>query len=91
MKCGLRLSIASSLLIILLLLFLKRYVEDIFEQYDAAAYLADSLKPDNQDGASQPADALGRLGDKVIVMAKLEEENTNWVQEELPEYVSDIF
>lgn len=26
-------------------------------------------------------------GDKVIVMARLEEENTNWVHEELPEYV----
>lgn len=26
-------------------------------------------------------------GDKVIVMAKLEEERTDWVEEELPEYV----
>lgn len=30
------------------------------------------------------------VGDKIIVMAKLEEEDTDWVQDELPEYVTPL-
>lgn len=29
-------------------------------------------------------------GDKVIVMARLEEENTDWVENELPEYATPL-
>lgn len=39
------------------------------------------------DESSRIISYHGPLEDKVIVMAKLEEENTEWVGEELPEYV----
>jgi hypothetical protein len=39
---------------------------------------------DRNDTASTPHGET-TPGDKVIVMAKLEEENTEWVEEELPE------
>ena len=72
------------------LLLLSRHIQDIFEQYSAATYLTDFLNSRHQAGIDQTAGVLDRLGDKVIVMAKLEEEHTNWVQEELPEYVDHI-
>ena len=87
MKCGLRLALSLSLLLTVLLLLLIRHIQDIFEQYSAAAFLADSLSSHRQHGIGRPPRFPG---DKIIVMAKLEEEHTNWVQEELPEYVIHI-
>lgn len=39
------------------------------------------------DVIETPVPIQGNPGDKVIVMAKLAEEHTDWVQEELPECV----
>jgi hypothetical protein len=88
MKCGLRFALGSSVMLLLLLFLVEHQLRDIFEQYSAAAYLVDSLNPYRQAGIEHSGGFLGRLGDKVIVMAKLEEEHTNWVQEELPEYTA---
>lgn len=86
MKGGLRFAICISLLLIFSLYLLEAHLQDICNQYRAGAYLAEWL---NRNEATQkPIPIYGTPGDKVIVMAKLAEEHTEWVQEELPEYVS---
>lgn len=87
MKGGLRFAVCASLLAFFSLYLLEAHLKDICSQYRAGAYLVDWL---NRNGAVQPP-TVGNVpvtGDKVIVMAKLQEEPTDWVQEELPEYVS---
>ena len=87
MRCGVRLLLCASLLLLFPLFLLEAHLKDLYDQYHAGEYVADWWKykqpqPNYQDVAHQVY-----VGDKVIVMAKLEEENTNWVEEELPEYV----
>jgi hypothetical protein len=59
-------------------------VQDILDQYDGYHFLASSLlghgRHSFQDSAVPP------VGDKVIVMATLESEDTSWVADKLPEY-----
>lgn len=86
MRCGVRLLLCASLLLLFPLFLLEAHLKDLYDQYHAGAYVADWWKyrqsrPNYQDVAHQV-----HVGDKVIVMAKLEED-TNWVEEELPEYV----
>lgn len=87
MKGGLRFALCASLLLIFSLYLLEAHLKDICTQYRAGAYLVEWL---NRHGAAQHL-TVGNVpvpGDKVIVMAKLQEEPTDWVQEELPEYAS---
>ena len=44
-----------------------------------------------QNVPDHPEDQHGEWGNKVIVMARLEEENTDWVEKELPEYAAAFF
>ncbi len=86
MKGGLRFAICASLLAFFSLYLLEAHLKDVCSQYRAGAYLVDWL---NRNGAVEPP-TVGNvpvIGDKVIVMAKLQEEPTDWVQEELPECV----
>lgn len=86
MKGGLRFALCASLLLLFSLYLLEAHLKDICSQYRAGAYLVDWL--DRNGAAQRPT--VGNVpvpGDKVIVMAKLQEEPTDWVQEELPECV----
>lgn len=88
MKGGLRFAICASALLIFSLYLLEAHLQDLYNQYRAGAYLVDWL--DRNGPVHSPASGDGTPGDKVIVMAKLEEEDTNWVEEELPECVLDF-
>lgn len=84
MRGNIRLALicVSSLLLLLLfsLYLLLAHLQDLCNQYRAGAYVVAWL---GRDGAPKPIGTTP--GDKVIVMAKLEEEHTEWVAEELPE------
>lgn len=64
------------------LIFLGRHLGDLADQYSAGSYLIDTLDLKINGTIPPPAAAVG---DKVIVMARLEEEDTGWVEEHLPE------
>lgn len=83
MKSGLRITLCASLLLCFSLWLLESHLQDLCNQYRAGSYLAEWL--DLKDSGPAPATGEGPPGDKVIVMAKLEEEHTEWVEEELPE------
>lgn len=84
MKGGLRVAgFCASCILLLSLYLLEAHLQDLCNQYRAGAYVVNWL--DRHGAASQPRYNETRPGDKVIVMAKLEEEHTEWVETELPE------
>lgn len=82
-----RLALSSIAFVVCLLWFTRHHLEEIWDQYSVKNYIVDSvfyyITPEE---ASDKPEEL-EWGDKVIVMARMEEENTDWVQQELPEYV----
>ncbi|KAJ5381822.1 uncharacterized protein N7496_004250 [Penicillium cataractarum] len=90
MKGALRFALCASLLLVFSLYLLEAHLKDICSQYRAGAYLVDWI---NRNGAARLA-TVGNVpvpGDKVIVMARLQEEPTDWVQEELPDWQRAIY
>lgn len=86
MRWTLRFALTASILLVLLLLLLKRHLEDLWDQYNVPAYLRSSLKSSFRHGSLEyPPPIPGKTGDKIIVMAKLEKEDTDWVVKNLPE------
>jgi hypothetical protein len=84
MRGNLRLAlICVSSLLLFSLYLLEAHLQDLCNQYRAGAYLVAWL---DRNGTSTSIPGTTQ-GDKVIVMAKLEEEPTDWVAQELPEYV----
>ncbi|KAE8161361.1 hypothetical protein BDV40DRAFT_268101 [Aspergillus tamarii] len=90
MRCGFRLALCACLLLIIPLYLLKLHLEEICSQYRAGAYLIDWLNSKNphHEGLSH---YHAKLGDKVIVMARLEEEPSEWVEQELPDWQRAIY
>ncbi|KAJ6185930.1 hypothetical protein N7519_007231 [Penicillium mononematosum] len=89
MRGGLRIAgFCVSCLVLFSLYLLEAHLQDICNQYRAGAYVINWL--DRNDTASTPHGDT-TPGDKVIVMAKLEEENTEWVEEELPDWQRAIY
>ncbi len=82
MRLGYRLLIAATL-IVAFLIAVKVRLYEIWDQYDVPAYVAGSLGVGNE--AYEAVPLVGEAGDKVIVMAKMEKEDTNWVGQHLPE------
>ena len=69
---------------------LKSHCEDLWHQYDVPAYVVSAYEASwlAREGhvtpnGTQPSGS--NSSDKVIVMARLEQEDTAWVAEELPE------
>lgn len=89
MKCGLRIALCAILLAGITLYLLGGHLLDLGDQYRAGAYLNDWWNS-NDIQYSQIESQQSSPGDKMIVMAKLEEEHTEWVEEELPEYVIEL-
>lgn len=85
MKGVSRVAICASVLLLFSLYLLEAHLQDLYNQYRAGAYLVDWL--DRNGPVHNAVSGDTPPGDKVIVMAKLEEEDTNWVEEELPECV----
>ncbi|KAJ5165093.1 Protein of unknown function DUF3431 [Penicillium coprophilum] len=89
MKGGLRIAGFGVLCLVLFSLYLlEAHLQDICDQYSAGSYVINWL--DRNDTAPSPH---GKIipGDKVIVMAKLQEEPTKWVEEELPDWQRAIY
>ncbi len=90
MRWSLRFAFSASVLVIILLI-LKNHLEDLWDQYNVGSYISHSWKNTFQHGAVDNHPVFrGEPGDRVIIMAKLEKENTNWVMEHLSEYISSI-
>ncbi|KAJ5794869.1 hypothetical protein N7457_001468 [Penicillium paradoxum] len=90
MKGGLRVAgfCVSCILLFSLYLF-EAHLQDLCNQYRAGAYIYDWL---GHNGAvSSPTYSETTPGDRVIVMAKLEEEPTEWVEHELPDWQRAIY
>jgi hypothetical protein len=63
------------------------HLHDLGDQYGAVDYFTLSLFGLSTHQPQEPKPVGSKGGDKVIVMAKMEHEDTSWVAEELPEYV----
>lgn len=85
MKCGLRLCLSSLILLFLISLFLWTYISDLSDQYNVGAYIRTSLERLTLELPHRQPPVGALVGDKIIVMAKMEEDDTSWVNEELPE------
>ncbi|QSS55642.1 DUF3431 superfamily domain-containing protein [Histoplasma capsulatum var. duboisii H88] len=97
MKCNLRIAVSLYCFILAVaLLFLVRVLADILDQYSGGLYLIDSIYTRFHSlSLNLPTDSTNpfnvEVGDKIIVMAKLEEEDTDWVQDELPDWQRAIY
>lgn len=86
MRWTVRFALTASIVSIILLLILKQHLEDLWDQYNVPAYLRSSFKNSFRHGElDHLAPIPGKMGDKIIVMARLEHENTDWVAKNLPE------
>ena len=86
MKCGIRFLLCSGIVAVTGLLFCWSLLADLESQYGAVEYLTASVEHLLLESSGpQVANVGGKTGDKIIVMAKLEAEHTNWVEEELSE------
>ncbi|KAL2813316.1 hypothetical protein BDW59DRAFT_31779 [Aspergillus cavernicola] len=90
MKCGFRVASCVSLLLFIPLYILHAKLTDLFNQYHAGTYLIDWLNSNNPQH-SRWTSYNGDVKDKVIVMARLEEEPVHWVKEELPDWQRAIY
>jgi hypothetical protein len=89
MRGRLGLILCATLLLFIPLYLLIVDLEDFYDRSHAGTYLADWVK---SRYLPQSIQALPHRTTKeaVIVMAALEEEHTEWVKEELPEYVDRL-
>jgi len=78
------LKICGALIFFLLTLPLVLHLQDLLDQYDGYNYIASSLG--GHGWHKSQISGVPTVGDKIIVMASLESEDTSWVAEELPEY-----
>lgn len=86
MRWTVRFALTASIASIILLLVLKQHLEDLWDQYNVPAYLRSSFRNSFRHGElDHLAPVSGKMGDKIIVMARLERENTDWVAKNLPE------
>ena len=88
MRSASRYAIGASLILVIPLLVLVRELVDRADQYRVPAYLRATFKNFHHGAPElellEPVD--NTVGDKVIVMARLEHEDTSWVADGLPEY-----
>ncbi|MCJ1463953.1 hypothetical protein MMC07_002563 [Pseudocyphellaria aurata] len=86
MRWAVRFALTASIVSIILLLILKQHLEDLWDQYNVPAYLRSSFRNSFSHGElDHLAPVPGTMGDKIIIMAKLEHEKTDWVAKNLPE------
>lgn len=90
-----RLILGASLLAVILLLVIKAFLQDLWDQYSVQSYINSSVKNawskhGSPDIAPPVMSADHADQDKIIVMARMEKDNVDWVTNELPEYAPDI-
>lgn len=90
MRCAARLAICTCILLLVPLWLLKDHCEDLWYQYDVPAYVVNAYEASWVAGEGHVTPngtkpSANNSSDKVIVMARLEREDTSWVAEELAE------
>ena len=86
MRLVVRLGLTTLFVCVIILFALKAQIEDRWDQYGVGVYIKHKVKTTFKDGTLDYLPPLpGVTGDKVIIMAKLEKDNTRWVNEELSE------
>lgn len=89
MKTTNRVVVGASVLLLLLLVLVTRHLLDLGNQYSAFTYFRSSLPESLSHAPSNSPPAVDvEAGDKVVVMAKMESEDTDWVARELPSFVT---
>jgi len=90
MRLALRLVLTASIFAIILLVVIKGILQDFWDQYNVTSYIGSSLKETfGRHGSVHYMPPLpGVKGDKIIVMARMEEDDTDWVTKDLSEYGS---
>ena len=83
MRCAFRFLLGAALIILVPLFILTRLLLDLCNQYNVSEYIRTFI---NHGVQGDPPPIPAKPGDKIIVMAKLEHENTEWVAGYLPEY-----
>ncbi|KAL8987197.1 MAG: hypothetical protein Q9177_003572 [Variospora cf. flavescens] len=92
MRWVLRFAIPASLLVIVLCTVLYVKFAEIWDQYDASAYAWASLKNTLRGSKlDNPPPIEGKIEDKVVIMAKVESADTQWVAEHLPGWQHAIY
>ncbi|PYH93206.1 hypothetical protein BO71DRAFT_328290 [Aspergillus ellipticus CBS 707.79] len=91
MRWNTRVALCASLSLLVPLYLLKLHLEDLCDQYQAGAYLIDWLELGPPIGGRPHLHNHVEQGDKIIVMARLEEEHTDWVERELPDWQRAIY
>ena len=91
MRWAVRFFAAAALVAIISLLLLVNHLRDLSDQYNTAAYIQASLRNTFLYGTLDYQIPIGgKVGDKVVIMAKLEQEDTDWVAANLPEWVFSL-
>ena len=87
MRLIVRLSLTAFLVGIILLFTLKNQIEDKWDQYGVGSYVKHKVQTTLRNATLNYLPPLpGVTGDKVIIMAKLEKDDTSWVTKDLFEY-----
>lgn len=86
MRLALRFSLLTLVLLAIVYLVLKAPIDDRLDQYGVGSYIKSKVLTSAKGGALDYLPPLpGTTGDKVIIMARLEADDTRWVTEELAE------
>lgn len=91
MKATSRVVTGALVIILVLLVLLTRHLLDLGNQYSAFVYFRTSIANSlfhTQSDYSPPSGVTA--DDKVVVMAKMESEDTEWVARELPSFVTKL-
>ncbi|MCJ1257846.1 hypothetical protein MMC24_005672 [Lignoscripta atroalba] len=92
MRCAVRLALSAAIVLLLVVFILKEQLESVWHRNSISAYIHDALfDPWHNADINETALWDGRPEDKVIVMAKLEAENTDWVLDHLPDWRRAIY
>ena len=77
--------ISGALVFFLALSLLSAHMIDLYHQYNPIDYLTSSITHHGQHKSHEVGGSTLEVEDKIVVMAAMEEEDTAWVAEELPE------
>ncbi|CAO1596835.1 hypothetical protein XANCAGTX0491_000665 [Xanthoria calcicola] len=92
MRWTLRFALPALLLVIIVSVTLYIKFAQIWDQYSAPSYAWASLRNTLRGSTlDNPPAVLGKVEDKVLIMARVESENTDWVAEGLPDWQHAIY
>ncbi|KAL8775837.1 MAG: hypothetical protein Q9194_003589 [Teloschistes cf. exilis] len=95
MRWTLRFALPALVLVITLFAVLYIKYDQIWDQYNAPAYawasLQNTFRGSTLDNPPPILDGEGKVEDKVVIMAKVESEDTDWVARNLPDWQHAIY